>query len=683
MKPSGGWRGAFPPTQWFGINHSSPQSAGLEFWIPVMRPRNLFTVRDLVRGAFQNSALIGNGTTYGPDPVFGFGVNFANNFSKLVINSPSDPANSWFVSLPYFSVTAWIRPTAIQGTIISRSGPTNPTTDPFLLWFQAVNNLRFTVVDSLGTRYDHDAGGTWAAGQLYHVAAVYDGAALRCYQDGMQIGSTTAMTGVTINSNTPINLGNINASGSGFRGRILEVRIYSRALTPENIWQMFDPPTRFDLYQPVEPPKYWANGPGTFAEAASLDREHGLTVTASVVSGGGSPGVTPTILIERLHSQAGMSWLVHAPLAEGGAYLFDLSSSIASWSHTSQADGGYWAARAGLAGKQVDLEGWIERGLGRRIIAYDPELLVVWDGFVNAVNLNLGGLTYKLGPLLSIANYAYAVYSTVDTSVSPPAVGVRAVTAVQQSAASVAKYGRIEKVLSMGGATAANAAQLVLTYLNENAWPEATQTVTPGAGNAPAVSLELCGHTRWLETYHYNTTGTGTTTSRARIIAAMGASPSITFSTDYGEMDANATAIPTEDASDKTAWDAIKAAVAPGDPADNARYTFGIYDNLKARYKKMPTEVEYVYHLAGGSQEIETPTGARVRPWDVRPAKWLFVPDFLIGRVVEGTPTRQDPRNIFIESVTFTAPYGISINGGKVATLPQALAKLGLAGMGG
>jgi hypothetical protein len=122
--------------------------------------------------------------------------------------------------------------------------------------------------------------------------------------------------------------------------------------------------------------------------------------------------------------------------------------------------------------------------------------------------------------------------------------------------------------------------------------------------------------------------------------------------------------------------------VALGDPSDFARYTFGVYDDRQAYYKKMPTAIEYVYRLSSGSQAIETTGGARVQPWNVRPAKWLEIPDFLIGRAAGGGNLRDDPRNVFIESVTYTAPFGLTINGGKVSTLKQKMAQLGLGGAG-
>jgi hypothetical protein len=387
-------------------------------------------------------------------------------------------------------------------------------------------------------------------------------------------------------------------------------------------------------------------------------------------------------MVESLHVQTGLMLSVHNPLIIDGAWRFNLLDELNSWSHTSAADGGYLNARTGISGPQLELEDWIENGLGRHVVLYGPELTPAWEGFVNTVNLTLGGLAYKVGPLINVANYAFAVYSTVDTTVDPPAVGMRATTPATQIDSSVAKYGQLERVISVGGCTAANALQIRDMFLLENSLPEASQSITPGGGNTPALTLELLGYNAWLNTYIYNNVTTGTVTVYNRIVDVMTTSPSLVYSTDYGQMDANATAIPAYENDDKKAYDVIKGAVALGDPTDFARYTFGVYDDRQAYYKKMPTAVEYVYRLSSGSQAIETTGGARVQPWNVRPAKWLEIPDFLIGRAAGDGNLRDDPRNVFIESVTYTAPFGLTINGGKVSTLKQKMAQLGLGGAG-
>jgi hypothetical protein len=67
-----------------------------------------------------------------------------------------------------------------------------------------------------------------------HLAATYDGAAQRLYVNGNQV-STRAQTGLVSVSNGVLRLGGNGAFGEYFQGRIDEVRLYSRALTVDQI----------------------------------------------------------------------------------------------------------------------------------------------------------------------------------------------------------------------------------------------------------------------------------------------------------------------------------------------------------------------------------------------------------------------------------------------------------------
>lgn len=709
MKPSGGWRGPQPPTRWFGINHASPQSAGLEFWIPSMRSRHL-NVKELVHGKYQNQAQLGNATTYVYDPTFGFGVNFANDFSKMVINSPNDPALAWFVSLTAFSVSAWIRPSGIQGVIISKAGGTAPTTDPFLLWFSASNNLRFTVVNAAGTRVEHNAGGTWTANRLYHVVGVYDGAVLRCYQDGRQIGATTNQTGLTRNSTTPINLGNVNGSGSGFRGRILDTRIYTRALTPEDVWQMFDPATRFELYQPVEPPKYWTvlgGGGGTvYEEEVSLGRTEGITEAALFTfaesvslgrwvatgqaaeggSGGGGAGGSPRRTTKTLTNTLGLSIHVGQPLARGGGEMFSLAKEMNGFSRTVNAFGGYGAASLQLNAGTFDLYDWVQDGLGRDITVFDGDGQSIYNGYVDKVTLNAGAVSVTRGPLSTIANRVSAMYvPIIDDLVDPPVLGSRTETVINEDTASQGKYGIIEKVLSLGNCLDADADQIRDTYLEESREPETSQQVNlyGGGGGELSLTVECSGYLDWLEMMVYNNTATPLSvelsTKIASILTAEQAVNGI-FSTDTSMIEFNGVLTSSYEGENRTALAIIKALAAHGDIYD-ARWLFGVYENRRVHYQAIPTTIEYQHRIHSTNQVIQRPDESKVQPWSVMAGKWLFMPDLLSGFAGDPLDLRSDPRALFIESVTYTAPYGLSINGSRVATLSQKLSKLGLSGV--
>jgi hypothetical protein len=73
-----------------------------------------------------------------------------------------------------------------------------------------------------------------AANTWTHLAATYDGTTLRLFVNGTQV-SSSARSGSLATSNGPLSLGGDPLYGQYFSGRIDNVRIYNRALTPAQI----------------------------------------------------------------------------------------------------------------------------------------------------------------------------------------------------------------------------------------------------------------------------------------------------------------------------------------------------------------------------------------------------------------------------------------------------------------
>lgn len=79
-------------------------------------------------------------------------------------------------------------------------------------------------------------GTTWT-----HLALTYDGTTLRLYVDGTETASTTH-TGTIVTSSNPLRLGGNTIWGEHLDGRLDDVRIYNRALTPAEITTDRDTP---------------------------------------------------------------------------------------------------------------------------------------------------------------------------------------------------------------------------------------------------------------------------------------------------------------------------------------------------------------------------------------------------------------------------------------------------------
>lgn len=362
-----------------------------------------------------------------------------------------------------------------------------------------------------------------------------------------------------------------------------------------------------------------------------------------------------------------------------GSLVGNFSDSVSAIRFNVAAEGGYKDASITIAGPLVEIEDWVERGLGRHVEIYDPALDVVFECFVNRLDVGVGPLAQTIGPLLDIGNRVSVIYSPIlDADADPPVIGATQPTTIAEDALSQDRYGIVEKVLSGGTCQDDDAERYRDTYLAEHAWPESGEALTPGSGGEPTVRLECLGYEAFLDAYVYSTTTTGTTTASAKITAVIGADPNGLFSTDYGDIDTNAYLVAAYDDDNTFAKSIIQGIVALGDVSDN-RWLFGIYRGRRAHYKQVPDVPDYVHRLSDPAQEVTLTAGGVVRPWNVRPGRWLFIPDWLIGRT-EPTAMRRDPRYIFIESVEYSAPYGLRINGNKIGSLPQMLAKMGLGG---
>jgi hypothetical protein len=125
-----------------------------------------------------------------------------------------------------------------------------------------------------------------------HLAATYDGGSLRIFVNGSEVASPMPLTGSMAASTSPLRIGgNALFGGEYFQGKIDEVRIYARALSPAEIVA--------DMGLPV------SNG-----LAAAFSFDEGSGTTASDSSGNGNNGTV-----------SGATWAAQGKF--GGALKFD------------------------------------------------------------------------------------------------------------------------------------------------------------------------------------------------------------------------------------------------------------------------------------------------------------------------------------------------------------------------
>jgi len=355
----------------------------------------------------------------------------------------------------------------------------------------------------------------------------------------------------------------------------------------------------------------------------------------------------------------------------------DISNRHIGYSHVIQADGGYWTASFTIDGNQQSIEDWIENGLARHVTVYGPGLQIVWEGFVDKLSASLGSLAVTRGALSDIANRVWSTYAPSDTATTIPTIGVQDTTGSSQDTTSQAKYGIWEYVQSGGSVPLAEVTAMQDTYLAEHANPITSQTLG-GQGGSPNVRIECRGYSQLFNQYYYQNLASGVDDLTNKLIDIIDYDPNGIFSSSNADITANTLSVPTYEDQNRMAWSAIKELLAAGD-ANDTRHLFGVYANRRIEYAPMSDELAYTERLHDPARRIETPAGVWVKPWEVLPGRWLFLPDFLVGRTPPATK-RFDPRYMFIESVTYSEAWGVQMRGGKFDTTKQRMARYGLQG---
>lgn len=386
-------------------------------------------------------------------------------------------------------------------------------------------------------------------------------------------------------------------------------------------------------------------------------------------------------MTETIYQQTGLSVMVSTPLVQGGAFLDTLTDQFSEYRHEISADGGYMSASMRINLKRSGLEDWFSYGLGRDIKVFNPASRVIWEGFVNKVTISLGGYKVTRGPLLDLANRVQVAYSPMNNDSDIPVYGNQAVTAVYDNALSQSIYGIWHKILSAGELKNTVAANLALTYITENGYPATSQDLQFG-GSEPNISIDCLGYVNWL-IYPYNDRTNANVNISTKIQLVLAANPNAgIISTNYTKLMANTVQASRWEDQNRPAVSIINELTSAGNAA-GTRHLFGIYANRQVIYGPIPGELEYQYKLLDGNEQYLSMSGNEIKPHDVMPGKWLIVNDFLSGKTpAVSSGLRFDPRNLFIERVSYTAPSNLRITGGKTDTLSRKLARWGTQGIG-
>lgn len=138
------------------------------------------------------------------------------------------------------SIEAWIKPAqASDGDFdyIATKLVHSSSKEGYALGLWSDNTVAFMVGRSWSNWNLALSDQVLSAGEWYHVAGVYDGTNIKVYINGVERGSQPYSSGI-VDSATPLLIGK-RSDGNPFNGEIDEVYVWSRSLTPSDVYQHY------------------------------------------------------------------------------------------------------------------------------------------------------------------------------------------------------------------------------------------------------------------------------------------------------------------------------------------------------------------------------------------------------------------------------------------------------------
>lgn len=373
-----------------------------------------------------------------------------------------------------------------------------------------------------------------------------------------------------------------------------------------------------------------------------------------------------------------MNITAKAPLWLGSGFS-DLIVRPSTYSHVNEAFGGCWSADFTLGEGRLEAESWLEEGLGRHVETRNDQGYVRWSGFVNSVKVTVEGLTVTRGPLLDTVNQLVLIWSDVDPTPSPSTVGLPTAVTVN-NADSQARWSVLAQAVDGGEGTPSEGAQNANAYLANHKVPGLTHHLTTGVGGL-SVTVGCLGYVHYLRYPFTFTAASGEANATDKVDLVLVGHPNTSWLTfDNANVDVNTIQVKLYEDAYTPGLDVIRDVVAQGG-SGYARWLFGVYPDFDVRYHAAPTGYEYQRRLSDLRGKTETLGGVEVDPIDVMPGKWLLVSDLLPGREYPPPDIHDDPRSMFIESVTYRMPHSAEMEGGTTERLTAMPSRLGLVGV--
>ena len=219
------------------------------------------------------------------------------NNDGLVFDGLDDYINIGTLNVPGQALTlaAWIQADQLENCIhrdcriLSKATGTAEQAHYWMLSTIKVGNqtrLRFRLKTNGITSTLVASTGNLINGDLFHVAAVYDGATMRLYKDGAEVGSLAKTGSINTNNSVQTWIGSNpnNANSRPWKGLIADVRIYQQALTEADVNDVIDKYQADDTLSPII-----SNIQATITDTSAIISWNTNEIATSEVSYGLSP----------------------------------------------------------------------------------------------------------------------------------------------------------------------------------------------------------------------------------------------------------------------------------------------------------------------------------------------------------------------------------------------------------
>lgn len=251
-----GHRQSRPPSGRFTINRDSPQAKGLVAWFLNGRP----TYFDPDVSGINGGTVVLQTPDWRIDTERGLGLNFDRTTKEGIASFPRTP-----VTAPPFTLSVWVR--SVDVTLLQTLMALGSSTNNWHSYMLNIENSKPTMATYDGTTRTLSTASNLINNTLYHIVGIWKATNnWKIYVDG---GRETA---VQTNDEVPLGIGSVSIgglyywTGSGMTwdasyhagGVIFDARIYNTSLTDQEVYQLYSPETRWDLYLPAAPPRFWS-----------------------------------------------------------------------------------------------------------------------------------------------------------------------------------------------------------------------------------------------------------------------------------------------------------------------------------------------------------------------------------------------------------------------------------------